>query len=154
MVATRAQAPRHAQADATGAAGDENGFGRRIGHDEQVRGSVPPVQASALPEMTPRLVIRYHWRMVSASTPQVDSNTADRVSSLAQQIATKVHKVLGDETRVIWFGSWVKGQARPHSDIDLAIMASAPFPTGALARLRNWIDDLPTLYTIDLVNID
>ena len=84
--------------------------------------------------MTARLVIRYHWRMASTSTPRVDSDIADRVSSLAQQIATKVHEVLGDETRVIWFGSWVKGQARPHSYIDLAIVASTPLPTGALAN--------------------
>ena len=117
-------------------------------------GSAPQWQASVLPGMTTRLVIRYHWRMVSASTPLVDSDMADRVNSLAHQIATKAHEVLGDRARVIWFGSWVKGQARPHSDIDLAIMAAAPLPAGALARLRDWIDDLPTLYTIDLVNFD
>ena len=92
--------------------------------------------------------------MASTSTPQVDSDIAERVSGLAQQIAAKIHEVLGEETRVIWFGSWVKGQARPHSDIDLAIVAAAPLPVGALARLRDWIDDLPTLYTIDLVNFD
>ena len=92
--------------------------------------------------------------MASASTPLVDPDIPDRVSSLARQVATKIHEVLGDKTRVIWFGSWVKGQARPHSDIDLAIIASAPLPAGVLARLRDWIDDLSTLYTIDLVNFD
>ena len=115
---------------------------------------MPQVQASALPGMTARLVIRYHWCMASVSTSPVDPDTTDRVSGLARQIATKIHEVLGDETRVIWFGSWVKGQARPHSDIDLAIVAAAPLPVGALARLRDWIDDLPTLYTIDLVDFD
>ena len=92
--------------------------------------------------------------MASTSTPLVDPGITDRVSSLAQQIATKIYEVLGEETRVIWFGSWVKGQARPHSDIDLAIVAAAPLPVGTFARLRYWIDDLPTLYTIDPINFD
>ena len=92
--------------------------------------------------------------MASVSTSRVDPDITERVSGLARRVATKVHEALGDETRVIWFGSWVKGQARPHSDIDLAIVASAPLPVGVLARLRDWIDDLPTLYTIDLVDFD
>ena len=93
--------------------------------------------------MTARLVIRYHWRMASASTSPVDPDITNRVSGLARQIATKIHEVLGDETRVIWFGSWVKGQAQPHSDIDLAIAAAAPLSTAAVARLD-----------LDLVNFD
>lgn len=78
----------------------------------------------------------------------------ERVRELASQVADKIHKELGNDTEVIWFGSWIRGDAAPHSDIDLALRPSTPTDPLAIAQLRAWIDEMPTLFSIDLVNLD
>ncbi len=76
-----------------------------------------------------------------------------RVVTLASEVADKARELLGDDIDVIWFGSWIRGNAQPHSDIDLAIDAERPIPPQKVALLRDWIDEMPTLFTIDLVNL-
>ncbi len=76
-----------------------------------------------------------------------------RVVALASEVADRARELLGDDIEIIWFGSWVRGNAQPHSDIDLAIDAERPIPPQKVALLRDWIDEMPTLFTIDLVNL-
>ena len=76
-----------------------------------------------------------------------------RVEALAKTVAAEARRRLGANARVIWFGSWVQGTAQPHSDIDLALDAPAPFSVEDLAALRAWVDDLATLYSIDIVDL-
>ncbi len=78
---------------------------------------------------------------------------AARARQLAEIVATEARRRLGTNIRVIWFGSWVQGTAQPHSDIDLAIDSPEPFTITAVAALRTWVDELPTLYSIDLVDL-
>lgn len=79
----------------------------------------------------------------------------DRVRQLADAVARKVRSRLGPEARVVWFGSWARGDARRSSDIDIDIAIDAP--SGILfsdyVALRAWVDELPTLYSIDLVDL-
>ena len=49
----------------------------------------------------------------------------------------------------ILFGSRVKGTSRERSDIDIAVAGADDFDL-----LSEEIDDLPTLYTVDVVNLD
>jgi len=72
------------------------------------------------------------------SAPQTP---AARAHQLAKSVATEARHRLGANTRVIWFGSWVQGTAQPHSDIDLALDAHAPFSAADMAALRAWADD-------------
>jgi predicted nucleotidyltransferase len=90
--------------------------------------------------------------MAVVASPFPDA-VPERVRALARSVADRVHAVLGPDVRVIWFGSWVRGDADPHSDIDLAVDAERPLPAREVARLRAWIEELPTLYRIDLVNL-
>ena len=54
---------------------------------------------------------------------------------------------------VILFGSRAKGTARERSDIDVAVSGVKDFD--ALAeQIEEQIEELPTLYSIDLVNMD
>jgi len=46
------------------------------------------------------------------------------------------------------------GTARPHSDIDLAIEYHGILAEKDLNAFRSWLDDLPTLYRIDLVDMN
>ncbi len=82
-----------------------------------------------------------------------DETRRARVAALAQQVAVEVHRRLGPGVRVYWFGSWVDGRPEPGSDIDLAVEAPQPIPHDRMAELRTWANDLPTLYTVDLLDL-
>ena len=51
--------------------------------------------------------------------------------------------------KVIIYGSRVMGNARECSDIDVAVSGVEEFEL-----LREKVDDLPTLFTVDLLNLD
>ncbi|MGB0721915.1 MAG: nucleotidyltransferase family protein [Gammaproteobacteria bacterium] len=91
--------------------------------------------------------------MVS-SAPITDLGIPERPMEIATQIATEVKRRFGDEVQMIWYGSWVKGTARPHSDLDLAVHARQPIPHHEMVALRDWVDELRTLYSVDLVDLD
>ncbi len=55
--------------------------------------------------------------------------------------------------RVMFFGSRVTGKARERSDFDVAIDGSGPVDPRLLGSIRDRLDDLPTLYRIDLVDL-
>ena len=97
---------------------------------------------------------RYNHNMTPATAEKTMQEIPLRVKELAAQVAHKLRRELGEDTSVIWFGSWIRGNASPHSDIDLAVISPNPIEPVKLAGLRQWIDDLPTLFSIDLVNLD
>ena len=82
------------------------------------------------------------------------SQPPSRVKTLVNQVAGEIRSELGDNITVIWFGSWVRGNASPHSDIDLAISSPSLIHPEKIAMLRDWIDDLPTLFSIDLIDLN
>ena len=79
--------------------------------------------------------------------------TPAEVSGLASQVAAIVRGAVGPETRVLWYGSWVRGTAVPRSDVDLAIVAERRVPAATMVRIRERVEDLPTLRKIDLVDV-
>ena len=65
-----------------------------------------------------------------------------------------VRHVTGDPSfKVRLFGSWAAGNARLHSDIDIAIDGPTPVDPAQMADIRDECDRLPTLLTIDLVDL-
>ena len=76
-----------------------------------------------------------------------------RPLEIAREVARLARSVLGESTEVIWFGSWPRGKALAHSDIDIAISIGTPIPPERMALLRDAVDDLATLYQIDLVDL-
>lgn len=55
---------------------------------------------------------------------------------------------------MIWFGSWPQGKAGPRSDIDVAISTGSVISPERMAALREAVDELPTLYAIDVVDLN
>ncbi len=55
--------------------------------------------------------------------------------------------------RVFYFGSRVCGTGDERSDIDVGILGPEPLPLHVLARIREAVEELPTLYTIDIVDV-
>ncbi|NGZ03359.1 MAG: hypothetical protein CV090_09945 [Nitrospira sp. WS238] len=76
-----------------------------------------------------------------------------RPQQIAQEVAKLVRCMLGTNVTVIWFGSWPKGTASAHADIDIAVSGPSTFPPEQLAELRAGIEDLATLHEIDLVDL-
>lgn len=82
-----------------------------------------------------------------------DQSIMARPREIAEQIAQLARKILGPGSEVFWFGSWVKGTAQPHADIDIAIAASGAIPLQQMAALRDAVEELPTLHEIDLIDL-
>ena len=76
-----------------------------------------------------------------------------RPLEIAREVARLARSLLGESTEVIWFGSWPRRKALAHSDIDLAISIGTPIPLERMALLHDAVDDISTLYEIDLVDL-
>jgi predicted nucleotidyltransferase len=76
-----------------------------------------------------------------------------RPREIACEVARLARLLLGESTEVIWFGSWPRRGALPHSDIDLAISIGTPIPLERMALLHDAVDNIATLYQIDLVDL-
>lgn len=71
---------------------------------------------------------------------------------MAGEVARLARSLLGEATQVIWFGSWPQGRAL--SDIDMAVSTGAPIPLERLALLHDAVDEIATLYEIDLLDLN
>ena len=76
-----------------------------------------------------------------------------RPLEIAREVAKLARSLLGESTEVIWFGSWPRRKAVAHSDIDLAISIGTPIPPERMALLHDAVDEIATLYQIDLVDL-
>ena len=70
------------------------------------------------------------------------------------EVAKLARSLLGEDTQVIWFGSWPRRKALAHSDVDLAISIGTPIPLERMVLLHDAVDDIATLYQIDLVDLN
>jgi len=77
----------------------------------------------------------------------------ESVENLRRDIARIVGKHLDtDKYRVFFFGSRVKGDSMPRSDIDIGIEGPEDVPFAILEKIKEDIDALNKLYKIDVVD--
>lgn len=61
---------------------------------------------------------------------------------------------LGEHDAAVWlFGSCARGEARQHSDIDIAILPKDDLPSGFFAELAADFEESPIPYDVDLVDL-
>jgi uncharacterized protein len=61
---------------------------------------------------------------------------------------------LGEHDAAVWlFGSCARGEARQHSDIDIAILPRDDLPSGFFAELAADFEESPIPYDVDLVDL-
>lgn len=60
----------------------------------------------------------------------------------------------GLPVRVVLFGSWARGEARPGSDVDVAVQRRGPLPPGVLAELRQRLEESTIPQRVDIVDLD
>lgn len=56
------------------------------------------------------------------------------------------------DARLVLFGSRARGDARPRSDIDLAVRSEQPIAAATLAQLRDALEESQVPFRIDLVD--
>ena len=73
-----------------------------------------------------------------------------RIEDLLKLYRAEVENVTESKVKkVILYGSRAKGTALERSDIDIAVSGVKDFDT-----LSDEVEDLPTLYSVDLLNLD
>ncbi len=82
----------------------------------------------------------------------MDSNAT--TAPTPKQMVAAVRSVLpSTEFRIVLFGSRARGTARPDSDWDLGIQGPRPVTGEERQRIRDALEDLPTLHTFDVVDL-
>lgn len=56
--------------------------------------------------------------------------------------------------RVYLFGSRIQGRARPRSDFDIGVFGDEPLPLRDFYAVEEALDEIPTLYRIDWVDLN
>lgn len=74
------------------------------------------------------------------------------VKQIQASVVKIIHKYLGSSAEVYLFGSQAKGDARPTSDIDIAVEISDK-DIEKYHRIKQEVDELRTLRKIDVVNL-
>ncbi|PIP16966.1 MAG: hypothetical protein COX44_02510 [Candidatus Portnoybacteria bacterium CG23_combo_of_CG06-09_8_20_14_all_37_13] len=57
-----------------------------------------------------------------------------------------------DKNKIFFFGSRVAGKKDERADIDLGIEGPSPISLEVMAQIKEKIENLPTLYSIDMVD--
>jgi predicted nucleotidyltransferase len=71
-----------------------------------------------------------------------------------EELRGMVLGALGEHDAAVWlFGSCARGEARQHSDIDIAILPRDNLPSGFFAELAADFEESPILYDVDLVDL-
>ena len=94
------------------------------------------------------------WEAVAMTKSRANSATVAEVLTVARHVAAIVRRVTGDPAyRAVLFGSWASGEARERSDIDIGILGPKPVDPGTMLEIRDACEALPTLYTLELVDL-
>jgi predicted nucleotidyltransferase len=71
-----------------------------------------------------------------------------------EELRRMVLGALGEHDAAVWlFGSCARGEARQHSDIDIAILPKDNLPSGFFAELAADFEESPIPYDVDLVDL-
>jgi len=71
-----------------------------------------------------------------------------------EELRHMVHEALGEHDAAVWlFGSCARGDARQHSDIDIAILLRDDLPPGFFAELAADFEESGIPYDVDLVDL-
>jgi predicted nucleotidyltransferase len=73
---------------------------------------------------------------------------------IVERVKDIVRRALGGRRADVYlFGSWAHARHRPTSDIDVAIETAEPLAPGALAALRDALEESTIPYRVDVVDL-
>lgn len=75
----------------------------------------------------------------------------------AEKLTADINRIVTEqlpkEFKVFYFGSRVRGNNFARSDIDIGIMGPQTLSADKFLNLKQTLEELPTLYTFDLVDL-
>ena len=87
------------------------------------------------------------------ATGQISHVKPLSADEILAEVAGIVARHLPD-ARIFLFGSRAKGDARETSDFDIAVDAGSKISLGVIARIKDEIDELRTLKSIDIIDLN
>jgi predicted nucleotidyltransferase len=72
---------------------------------------------------------------------------------IINEIVSATRLYLGDEYKMVMFGSWARGDALPNSDLDIGILGPHRISHDVMGRVKRIVDAIPTLRSIDIVDL-
>ncbi len=72
---------------------------------------------------------------------------------LLEEIIKIIQESVSEDYKILLFGSWAKGNALNTSDIDIGILGRKKVPFGAMVEIFNKAEKIPTLRSIDIVDL-
>jgi|TARA_B100001964_G_scaffold212144_1_gene247994 predicted nucleotidyltransferase len=80
-----------------------------------------------------------------------------KVNEKVESIVLKIQSIVADQVegdyKLFLFGSRANGKSMERSDIDIAIMTNKKMDASILAKMREEIENISTLLTIDFVDL-
>jgi len=95
-----------------------------------------------------------HDEFICAKNADNSSGVTNREKEILEEIRRAIasKKDLLSGYSAVLFGSRAKGTSRERSDFDIGICGDKPLSPGTLASLADRLDEIETLYRIDLVD--
>jgi predicted nucleotidyltransferase len=81
------------------------------------------------------------------------ASVSPRTAPSLEQIGRVVRPLLPAAYRAVLFGSRATGRSGPASDWDVGLLGPAPLGGDVVERVREALDELPTLHTFDVVDL-
>ena len=87
---------------------------------------------------------------------QTDKQALAREDQIKKMIADQLYsaRALLQGHKVYLYGSRAQGKSRPRSDFDIGVWGKEPLSLAAFYKLEDMLEELPTLYKIDLVDLN
>lgn len=73
--------------------------------------------------------------------------------AIIDELIKAIRLYLGEEYKILLFGSWARGDAAPTSDLDIGIFGPGKVPYDIMGRIKRIAQAVPTLRTIDIVDL-
>lgn len=74
-------------------------------------------------------------------------------NSIQKKAVEIIREHLDTKYQILLFGSWAKHEAQETSDIDIGILGHEKVSADVMAKIRAQIDALPTLRSLDVVDL-
>ena len=85
-------------------------------------------------------------------THKAETSREDEIRQMLREVCRDAQRRLAGH-RVVVFGSRARGDAKPRSDFDVGVLGETPLPLEDFYALEELIENLPTLYRIDWVDL-
>lgn len=89
--------------------------------------------------------------MTNIETQHKDTREQEIRAMLIQVMRANTNRLGGRQ--VVLFGSRAQGKAKSRSDFDLGVVGDTPLPLADFVAIEDMLDELPTLYRIDWVDL-